>query len=130
VAYGAVVPVAREAVVITPARLPGAVEALVALAVIVAGLALVLAGWRPGGWRWRPGDPLARQARRAARAGDAAGLRRALAAMIARDGPDGARQAALDRLDGAVFGRAQGAPDLVALARAARSRGWAASGVD
>jgi len=130
VAYGAVVPVAREAVVITPARLPGAVEALVALAVFVAGLTLILAGWRPGGWRWRPGDPLARQARRAARAGDAAGLRRALVAMIARDGPDGARQAALERLDGAVFGRAQGAPDLVALVRAARPRGWTASEVD
>lgn len=118
VAYGAAQPV-PQIVVPVSARLPGWGAALAGLLTFGAGLVLALAGWRPGGWRWRFGDPLARQARRAARAGDAAALRRALVAMIARDGGHAARQAALDRFDRAVFGRTGRVPDLVALARQA-----------
>ncbi|SFD63111.1 BatD family protein [Roseivivax sediminis] len=104
--------------------------ALVAALGLLAGLVAMLAGRRLSGeavWRSGPFDPLGRQVRRAARAGDLAALRRAGAALIRRDGPDPARRAILHRLDSTLFGGAERPRDLRALARAFL-RGDAATG--
>ncbi|MBE0452369.1 BatD family protein [Roseovarius autotrophicus] len=122
VAYGEVVPIRAQRVPHPSARLPGWGEALLALAVFGGGLIGALAGWQPGGWRFRLVDPLAREVRRAARTGDLRAMRRATVALLARDGDDDGRRAALAQLDRAIFGRAQVLPDLTNLSRGITSR--------
>lgn len=104
----------------TPVRLAALPMAAASLLGFGAGLALLLSGRRYAGFaaalRNGPLDPLARHARRAARRGDAAGLRRAAVALLRRDGPDPGRQAALAALDQALFAPGGGGIDLRALA--------------
>lgn len=105
-----------------PARLPGAGLALLA---VVAALGLT--GWAVRG---RQGDlaqlyrrvplldPLARRLRRAARADDLSGTRRAARALLMRDGTGGRAAGVLDGFDRAVFDGKRSRPDTRAFARA------------
>ncbi|MFY0632770.1 MAG: BatD family protein [Vannielia sp.] len=108
----------------TPPEASGVARGGVVLGVAGAGLVLglVLLLW---GRHWaRPAvaDPLRWQIRRAARAGDLAGLRRAGAALVRRGGAGAGARAALHRLDGALFGKAGEAPDPGPIARALLAR--------
>lgn len=100
------------------ARVPGWGAALTAGVAFVTGLAALLAGRRMTG-RMPPAlDPLALRLRARARAGDGAGLRRAAAAMLRRDGPEPGRERLLAQLDSALFAPAAAPIDLRDLARA------------
>ena len=113
-----------------PAPPPDAPVQMQALPVHAAGatgfllaLVLMLRGRDFAGVARVPGlDPLRRHIRRAARAGDLAGLRRAGAALIARDGSTQARRQAMAALDAALFAPRAPAPDARATARALLSR--------
>ena len=111
VAYGArlAAPEVAPETVPPQAALPSWPLAALGLAVFAGGLALSLSGRRVAGLgalqRFALFDPLQRALRRAARQGDVAAMRRAAAALIARDGPAGHRAAALASLDAAVFGK-------------------------
>lgn len=122
VAYGTVLPTSSKVAPLRETRLPGASQAVLGGAVFLLGLWLAVRGWRIDGLnrlqRFAPLDPLARQMRRAARAGDARALRRAAALMLARDGPHPARLALLGRLDRAIFAAAPMTLDLPDMARA------------
>ena len=122
VAYGTVLPTLAEAAPVQAARLPGAWPALSGGSVFLLGLWLALRGWRIEGLSrlhsFAVLDPLAWRMRLAARSGDAREMRRAAAAMLARDGAHPARRALLARLDRAIYGCAPLTLDLPELARA------------
>ena len=110
VAYGAVTgPAASVAVsgVGAATRLPGWPVAVIAGVVLVAGTIAGVGGRTIIGvravYRFAFLDPLARRMRRAARAGDMAGVRRLSTDMIRRDGLSKPRMALLDMLDQALF---------------------------
>ena len=67
-------------------------------------------------------DPLVRRMRRAARAGDLPGLRRAAAALARREGWQDGKVPEIARLDSAIFGRGGADPDPHALVRALTTR--------
>lgn len=121
VAYGSAIPDTRRAADAPdarPARLPGLPEASAALLVFLGGIGYVLWGRRMMPWRIlpraRPFDRLAIRMRRAARRGDAIAVRRAAAAMIARDGFRNmpCRMDAMNAMDEAIFAPGDAAPDL------------------
>jgi hypothetical protein len=104
------------------AVLPGWPAALAGATALALGLAHALSGWRPSVDAVRRRlpmlDPLARKLRQSARAGHAAGTRRAAAALLRRDGAGSDRQRLLAGLDRALFARAAQKPDLPGFARA------------
>ncbi|NIZ09425.1 BatD family protein [Pseudooceanicola sp. HF7] len=107
-----------------PVRLPGWPLWLVGALVLVLGLGLMLWGQRLDLARVRRRfgllDPMARRLRRAARAGQAAQVRRAAIALMRRDGSTAGDRGLLQRLDRALFAPRGAAPDLRAFARSFR----------
>ena len=124
VAYGdraAPDPIVAEAVPTGAARLPGWWVLALGAGVFAGGVYHGLAGrkFSPARAlrRFAAFDPLRRRLRRAARSGNARDMRRALAALIRRDGPDAVRLDGLGRLDRAIFAPGASPPDLKALSR-------------
>lgn len=125
VAYGdfaSARPSAGEALeVAEPAQLPGWPVAVLAVLICSSGIVLGLYGRQLSVLKafeqFSLFDPLARQMRRAARLNDLPRLRRAAAALLARDGPSQHRRALLSQLDRAVFGPGRALGPLGAFAR-------------
>lgn len=125
VAYGEVIPEARETAANRPAlgqaRLPGWPFGLVAAVVFFGGAVWAGRGREISGLRalhrFALFDPLARGLARSARAGEVAQTRRAASRILARDGPSPTRSALLRRLDQSVFGPGGEPGDLRAFAR-------------
>ncbi|WP_299740863.1 hypothetical protein [uncultured Roseobacter sp.] len=111
VAYGSAVPEEQPASLALsrpdPARLPGWPMAALAGLVGLSGVGYALSGRRLAGLkaleRFGLFDPLARQMRQAARAGQVQQLRRAAAAILRRDGPSEGRARLLRHLDKSIF---------------------------
>lgn len=111
VAYGAVVPdvmrAALPATPLVPVRLPG--WRMGVLAAVICGLGVLNAVWgrRFAGaqavTRFRLFDPLARQLRAAARAGQVSLVRRRAVAILRRDGTSDSRLQLLHQLDRSLF---------------------------
>ncbi len=107
----------------TEARLPGRWVLVLAVGIFAAGLA-----WGLRGREWtgleRGGilAPERRALRRAARKGDPAGFRRALAVLAKSEGEDGWQRTALRRFDAQRFGRDKGLIELRELMRGMRVR--------
>lgn len=126
VAYGDLVPadapVPDQTGAPVPSQLPG--WPLAVLGAVVFGLGLFGAqfGRRVSGMqalrRFALFDPLRRDLRQAARAGDAARTRRSAAGLMARDGASEARRGMLADLDAQLFRPDRPAPDLIGFARA------------
>lgn len=120
IAYGAAVPEqsSDDAIPDRPvqAQMPGWQLAVLAGVICIAGVFYALRGWQITGLqavqRFRVLDPLARQMRRAAQAGDLTDMRRAAASILLRDGASIARQKLLTQFDQSVFGRDQTRPPL------------------
>ncbi len=110
VAYGSVVPQTRAEVVAdpaVPASLPGWPVAVAAGLIFLGGIGAGLSGWQLTGvaalHRFTLFDPLARQLRAAARAGEMQKLRRSAHAIVLRDGLTPSRRILLDELDFSLF---------------------------
>ena len=90
------------------ARIRPMMQAGAGVAALLAGLAMVFLG-REFDWRGLPArvpflDPSRRALRRAARAGDLRGVRRAATELLRQDGADPARMRLMKDLDSAIFG--------------------------
>lgn len=122
IAYGDLTPEFQaSAAPVTPAALPGWPVGLVAALVFLSGLVFGTRGWRleglPALYRLPGFDPLARQLRYAARAGDGHSIRRTAAELLRRDGPNPAREALLGELDRSLFAPTASSPDMSGFAR-------------
>lgn len=120
VAYGSVVPegngISGKVDFPSPTRLPGWPLTVMAGVICALGAGFSVAGRRLSGLsalrRFRAFDPLARQLKQAARAGDVVLLRRAATAILRREGASDIRLLLLSELDRSVFAVSKGNPSL------------------
>ncbi|MFK7880718.1 hypothetical protein [Roseobacter sp.] len=125
VAYGSVVPDSEirktKPEDLMQASLPGWPLLILAAFVCVFGVIYTVAGRQIMGLRalhrFRLFDPLARQMRHAAQAGDLYRMRRTAAALLKRDGPSEPRKRILSQLDQSVFGKGEKPESLRDMAR-------------